>query len=127
MSKSFSFPNLIDSKSGGFKEITDKEAVKQNIRLLLYSSKTELLGDPYFGTNLKRLIFEPNDVIIRDLVIDEILTVIRTFVKEVTVTRDDIKITQTNKSTIEISIKMVYNKDGENDLLSIPLVSGEEI
>ena len=126
-SKSFSFPDMIDSYSGGFNAIQDKEAVKQNLQLLLYSIKTELLGDPYYGTNLQKLIFDPNDIVVKDQVIDEIYMSIRLFMKEITVKRSDIKIIQDKKGTVGIKLNLTYNKDGTNDLLSIQLISNEEI
>lgn len=126
-SKSFSFPDMLDKYSGGFNPIDDKEAVKQHIRLVLQSVKTELLGDPYYGTNLQKLVFDPNDVVVKDQVIDEVSIAIRLFVKEVTVKRKDIRITQDNKGTIGVSINLTYNKDSTNDLLNIQLISNEEI
>lgn len=126
-SKSFSFPDMIDQYSGGFNYIQDKAAVKQNLQLLLYSIKTELLGDPYYGTNLQKLIFDPNDIVVKDQVIDEIYMSIRLFMKEITVRRNDIQITQDKKGTVGIKLKLIYNKDGTNDLLSIQLISNEEI
>lgn len=126
-SKSFSFPNMIDRYSGGFNPIEDKAAVKQNIILMLHSIKTELLGDPYYGTNLQKLIFDPNDIVVKDQVIDEIYVAIRLFIKEVTLLRKDIKITQDKKGTVGVNLKVTYNKDNTNDLLSIQLISNEEI
>lgn len=126
-SKSFSFPNMIDRYSGGFNPIEDKSAVKQNIILMLHSIKTELLGDPYYGTNLQKLIFDPNDIVVKDQVIDEIYVAIRLFIKEVTLLRKDIKITQDKKGTVGVNLKVTYNKDNTNDLLSIQLISNEEI
>lgn len=126
-SKSFSFPNMIDRYSGGFNPIEDKASVKQNIILMLHSIKTELLGDPYYGTNLQKLIFDPNDIVVKDQVIDEIYVAIRLFIKEVTLLRKDIKITQDKKGTVGVNLKVTYNKDNTNDLLSIQLISNEEI
>ena len=126
-SKSFSFPDMIDKYSGGFKPIEDKEAVKQNIKLLLSSIRTELLGDPYYGTNLQRLLFDSNDVVLKDQIIDEIYVAIRLFVREATLTRNDIKISQDRKGKVDVNLKITYNKDGTNDLLNIQLISNEEI
>lgn len=124
MANGFSHPTMISTNSGAFKEIDNKRLVKQNLKLLLETSKTELLGDPFFGTNLTRLLFEPNDVILRDLIIDEIYLAIRTFLKEISVRRSDIKIKQF-KSNVEISINFQYNIDGTNDIYNIKLTSGE--
>lgn len=126
-SNSFSFPDMINKYSGGFNAIGNKEAVKQHIQLLLHSIKTELLGDPFYGTDLQRLIFDPNDIVVKDRVIDEIYMAIRLFVKEVIITRKDIKITQDKRGTASVELKLTYDKDGTNDLLNIQLISSEEI
>ena len=47
---------------------------KQSIRLLVSSECGEFFGDPDFGIHLKRYFFEQNDIILRDILIDEIYT-----------------------------------------------------
>lgn len=125
MPNSFSFPDMIDNNSGGYKYIDDKESIKQNLRLLLLSKKTELLGDPYFGTNLQRLIFDPNDIIIKDLVVDEIYNVIKIFMKEIFIERKNITITK-NKGNLYVNLNLIYKLDRTNDLYNIILISNEE-
>ena len=56
---SFNFPNMLGSNSTNI--ITDKDAIKSNLRLLLASERTSLFGDPYFGTALKQPIFEQSN------------------------------------------------------------------
>ena len=51
-----------------------------------------LFGDPYFGTSLKKAIFEQNDSILKDLLIDEIYTVIVTFMPQIKLSRKNIDI-----------------------------------
>jgi phage baseplate assembly protein W len=46
------------------------------LKLLLLSDRGSFFGDPYYGTVIKRLIFEPNNVILRDIVIDAVYTAI---------------------------------------------------
>lgn len=72
MIKSLSFPDMFTTGSTKIKY--DSEATKQNLKLLLLSTKQSLLGDPNYGTNIKKLIFEQNDSILRDIVIDDIYT-----------------------------------------------------
>ena len=65
-----SFPDMISNNSTNI--ITDEDATLQNLKYLILSSKNTLFGDPYFGTNLKKLIFDRNNTILRDIVIDDI-------------------------------------------------------
>lgn len=56
-----SFPDMISNNSTNI--ITDEDATLQNLKYLILSSKNTLFGDPYFGTNLKKLIFDRNNTI----------------------------------------------------------------
>jgi hypothetical protein len=73
--------------------LKDTKATASNLWLLLKSDKRALFGDPFFGTSLKRAIFEQNDGILIDLVIDEIFTTITTFMPQIKLLRENIKLT----------------------------------
>ncbi len=123
MAKSFTHPNMISNRTGMFKESTHKELVMQNIKLLLNTSKGEFFGDPFFGTSIRKLLFNPNDFVIKDLVIDDIASAIAQYVKEVTVNRSDIRIEQDKRGVINIKFPVYYNIDGTNNILSISIVN----
>lgn len=74
---SIAFPNMFESSYTNL--VQDHEATYQNLKVLLLSDTTMLLGDPYYGTPLRKVIYAQNDYIIRDLVIDAIYTSIQTF------------------------------------------------
>lgn len=88
---SIAFPKMFnDTKTLLLK---DTKATASNLWLLLKSDKRALFGDPFFGTSLKRAIFEQNDGILIDLVIDEIFTTITTFMPQIKLLRENIKLT----------------------------------
>ena len=88
---SISFPKMFnDTKTLLLK---NTEATASNLWLLLKSDKRALFGDPFFGTSLKKAIFEQNDGILVDLVIDEIFTSITTFMPQIKLYRENIKLT----------------------------------
>lgn len=90
--KSLSFPKMFNSTST--KISIDEEATKQNLLLLLKSEKQELFGDPYFGVRLKRYLFDQNNYILKDIIIDEIYTQLALFMPQLKVKRKDIDIIQ---------------------------------
>lgn len=100
----------------------DKEAIKQNIDLLLLSDRGALLGDPYYGSALKRLIYEQNSAILRDILIDEIYVDLKTFIPQIIITRDDITI-KIEKNIVYAVIKCIYKLDGTSDLFELALMS----
>ena len=115
---SFNFPNMLNSAKADL--INDKEATISNIRLLLASWKTSLFGDPYFGSTLKRFIYEQNNIVIKDLIIDDILLSLQTFIPQIYVQRKDITITQ-RKRDIFADIKCLSKLDSLEISFSIKL------
>ena len=74
---SLAFPNMFSNTTT--KVVEGHDATAQNLKLLLLSDRGSFFGDPYYGTVIKQLIFEPNNYILRDIVIDAIYTVILQF------------------------------------------------
>ena len=72
--KSIKFPNMISHNY--VQTVSDEAATLQNLKFLLNSEKGEFTFDPFFGIRLKRYMFEQNNLVLRDILIDEIFTVI---------------------------------------------------
>lgn len=108
------------------KVIQDHEATMSNLKLILLSDKYSLLGDPYFGTNLKKLMFNQNNQVLRDIVIDDIYTAILTFMPQLVVNRKDITVTS-NGVNIYVAIRALNLLDYTTDLYNINLTQSEEI
>lgn len=118
------FPNIFNSNKAAI--VRDKEATYQNLRTLLLSSKLTLFGDPYFGSNLRKLLYENNNVILQDLVIDDIFTVINTYMPQVRVLRDNIRVTSDGNRVI-VNIYAQNLLDYSFDEYSVQLLNVEEI
>jgi phage baseplate assembly protein W len=73
------------------------KATYQNCVLLLESLRGTLLGDPYFGNCLERYLFEQNNYVLKDVVIDLIYNQIVTFMPQIKLERRDIDIIQDEK------------------------------
>lgn len=123
MIASFSFPNLFNS--GGTKLVYDSKATNQNLKTLLLSTKQSLLGDPNYGTNLKKLIFNQNNSILRDIVIDDIYTNIQVFLPQIDVKREDIELIS-ERNTLYVNIKAKNMLDYNFENISLALYSLEE-
>ena len=86
--KSIAFPNMFTKTKTN--TVNDLEATKQNVKALLSSEKGEFIFDPYFGIRLKRWLFEQNNTILKDIIIDEVYTQVALFIPQVKVQRRDI-------------------------------------
>ena len=120
--QSISFPKMFTNTTTRL--LSDHEATVSNLRLLLLSEKNSLFGDPYFGTNIRKLIFEPNNVVLQDIVIDEIYTAILQFMPQVLVKRTDITIVQQG-SDLFVTMRALNLLDYTTGLYNINLISYE--
>lgn len=93
--RSIKFPKMFSANSTNvWKSSEYLQATKQNTILLLNTTRGELFGDPYFGLMLKRYMFDQNNYILRDAIIDMIYTQIAIFIPQVKIRREDISIVQ---------------------------------
>lgn len=118
------FPNMLNSNKTVL--VYDKEATRQNLETLILSTKLTLLGDPYFGTNLSRMFFEHNNIILQDIIIDDIFSAINTFMPQIRVLRDNINITSDGNKMI-VTIVAQNMLDYSFDEYTINLLNVEEL
>ena len=117
---SIAFPNFFSGAN--CKLVSDTKATISNLDLLLKSWRTSLFGDPYFGTQLKKFLYEQNSGIIVDLVIDELYTAISTFMPQLYIDRKKIKIRQ-DKANLYADLEVINLIDGQSDLYTIDLIT----
>lgn len=93
--RTIKWPKMFNSNSTNvWKSTEHNEATSQNTILLLQCDRGELFGDPYFGLTLKRYLFDQNNYVLRDAIIDIIYTQLAIFIPQVHVNRKDIEIIQ---------------------------------
>lgn len=120
---SIAFPKMVSNTRTHL--VQDRDATASNLKLLLAADKYSLFGDPYYGTNLKKLMFEQNNQILRDLVIDDIYTAIITFMPQIKVKREDISVVST-QAAVHANIKAINLIDYQINLYNINLTTFEE-
>lgn len=121
---SIDFPDMFSSAKTNL--LLDKEATLNNLQLLLLSDRWSLLGDPYYGASFKKAIFEQNNVILRDLIVDEIYTVILLFMPQVKVERRDIKV-RSDKQYLYADIEALYKPDNTINLYTLVMTTNDAI
>ncbi len=115
---SIAFPDIFSSTRTNV--IEGSTATLSNIRLLLMSCKDTLLGDPYFGSNLYKFMYEQNNVILKDLIIDDIYVCITNFIPQVYVRRKDI-ILNSDGTVITAVINCINKLDNTPNMYDIRL------
>lgn len=119
---SIKFPDMVKGVSTNL--VQDHEATAQNLKLVLLSDRGALFGDPYFGTLWRKLIFDQNNEILRDIIIDDILTSIETFMPQLLTKREDITV-NSDRYSVSINIKATNLLDYQTDMYSIKLMEDE--
>ena len=116
---SIQFNNIFNKTSSNI--LTDKDATTQNLVLLLNTEKGTFKSDPDFGVNLKRYLFNPNHLLLKDILIDEIYTQIAIFIPQLKVNRKDISviIDDTVKGKMCIKIRGVNQLDLTTNMYQI--------
>lgn len=102
--------------------VKDSSATLQNIRLLLESCRGSLIGDPYFGSKIKRYIYEQNNIILRDIIVDDILVLLQTYIPQISVRRKDIQLVS-DMTAIYANISCINKIDNEVNLFQIKLTT----
>lgn len=116
---SFAFPNMLSYNSANL--LADKDAIKSNLQLLLNVEKKSMFGDPAFGGTLRKAIFEQSRSLITDLLVDEIFSIIVTFMPQVYVERRNISL-MADDTAVYATIGITYRMDNTSDLLTIRLL-----
>lgn len=119
---SIAFPNMFSNNGIKTNLVEDHDATMSNLILALSTTKNSLLGDPDFGSLLKRRLFEQNNTILQDLIIDDIYTTILTFIPQLQLKRTDITVTS-DGIDLFASIKCLNLLDYDLDTYTINLTS----
>ena len=121
---SIGFPKIFNGSRVNLSK--GRNAVKTNLTALLASDKGALFGDPYYGTKLKSLLWEQAyDPIVRDLIKEDVFEAIYSYMPQITVKRDSIKIDIID-NIVMASIEVSDDLGIESNLYEIALLNGSE-
>ena len=121
---SIGFPEIFNGSTINLYE--DYAAIKSNLKNLLYSNRGGLFGDPYYGTNLKHILFDQAaDDIMKELVKDDIYEAVLSYMPQTTIKRDFIDV-NIQDTFVFVSIKAINDAGVISDLMQIQLLKTEE-
>lgn len=124
LKNTISHPKCFDKNSGNTSISNDRISIEQCLRLLLTTSIGELLGDPYFGTNLMTFVNEPNDLILRDEIIDDFVYSIKKYERRISVSEEDIIIDIDGKN-VNIKINYKITQLGTYETFELSVLRGD--
>lgn len=121
---SIAFPNMFSINRTNL--VKDHDATYSNLYLILKTvTKDCLLGDPYYGTNLIRILYQQNSVLLEDIVVDEIYTAIMTYIPQLKLTRNNISVISEG-TKLYAQINAINLIDQQLDLYKIELTDFSE-
>ena len=121
---SIAFPDIFNGSTVNLYK--DYDAIKSNLKNLLYSNKGGLFGDPYYGTNLKHILFDQAaEDIAKELIKDDIYEAILSYMPQTTIDRDYIDVNIQN-TFVSVTIKAKNDLGVVSDLMQIKLLNTEE-
>lgn len=123
MIKSISFPKMLNHNR--VQLVEDYDATLQNIKTVLGSEKGEFKFDPYFGIRLKRYMFEQNNFVLQDLLLDEIYEQLVTFISQIIVRRNDITF-EKERAKLYLNIKCTNRVDFTLNTYNLVLYNNQE-
>ena len=126
--RSLKFPKMFNSNSTAVWNSADyNKMTLQNAELLLESARNTLLGDPYFGNMLRLYLFDQNNYVLRDAVVDTIYDQLALFLPQLRVNRDNIDIISgPGKGTLHCTFRAISQIDYQMDTYSIALLTQSE-
>lgn len=121
---SLAFPNMFNGSTVNLYK--DYDAVKSNLKNLLYANRGGLFGDPHFGTNIKHILFDQAaDDIMKELVKDDIYEAILSYMPQTNIDRDYIEVF-VQDTFVSVTIKAKNDLGVVSDLLKIELLNTDE-
>lgn len=120
---SIAFPNIFNTTTTNIYK--DHQATVSNLILTLQSARGSLFGDPDFGTNLKKLIYDQGDSTLMELVTEDIYVAIKLFVPQLLLERSDITFS-IKDNVLFVNIKALNLIDYQTDMYNIALLQVEE-
>lgn len=88
------------------------DSIQQSLRNLLLSSKGELLGDPNYGTDIMKLMYDNNNLELNYALKKDIVNQINIYEKRVFITQDNITFIN-DRTKIYMTIKFLIKRTDE--------------
>lgn len=117
------FPLMFQGNATAIQQ--DNAAALTDLHLLLSTQAGEFVDDPEIGINAKRYMYNQNNHILRDILIDDIYTQIITFSPNIYLQRQNITITS-DKHKVTAIIRCKNQQDFTNNTYELVLFEAED-
>lgn len=110
LENSLSFPDIFNLVTKQAEYSTGVESINECLNCLLLTSRGELLGDPGFGTDIMKCVYDYNNAIMNDIIRTDIVRAVSEYMPRlITVRYEDIEIIN-DLNEVKILVKYYINK-----------------
>lgn len=121
---SIAFPDIFNGSKVNLNK--DYDAIKVNLKSLLMSNRGGLYGDPFYGLNMKQILWsQACKPVVEELLKDEIFNAIYSYMPQVTITRDDIDV-KVSGNVVQASINVEVDPTVPSNLFNIQILIDED-
>lgn len=119
--KSIGFPNIFKGTST---IVEEDNSTMENIKLVIGSNVRSFFGDPMFGSDLRRFLYDQNSRYLAEVVADEIAICLNEFIPQIAVSRQDITV-NIDKNVMSISINCILKESGTPSVFRVSLLDAD--
>jgi phage baseplate assembly protein W len=121
---SIAFPDIFNGSKVNLNK--DYDAIKVNLKSLLMSNRGGLYGDPFYGLNMKQILWDQAcKPVVVELLKDEIFNAIYSYMPQIEITRDDIDV-QVEGNLVQASIEVKADSKIPSNLFNIKIMLEED-
>ena len=120
---------IFNKQTGRSQTVSNRKSIQDNLTMLYLTSKGELLGDPDYGTNIKKYVINNRGMLLQDRIKEDIVNATFKYEKRVLLSEDDVIINENFSSDpnyIEIRVQYTIKETGEIDYIELSL-NGEDL
>ena len=109
---------------GSFRRIVSNNKFRDNLKVLLETRKGTLIGDPEYGSNLYKLLFEPANEATGALIRQEVVNTIEKYYNNIIIDSVDVTFT---KTTVQLKISYRVTNTNIGDTVMLEFIRGNSI
>lgn len=120
---------IFNKQTGRSQTVSNRKSIQDNLTMLYLTSKGELLGDPDYGTNIKKYVINNRGILLQDRIKEDIVNATFKYEKRVLLSEDDVIINEnfgSDPNYIEIRVQYTIKETGEIDYIELSL-NGEDL
>lgn len=120
---------IFNKQTGRSQTVSNRKSIQDNLTMLYLTSKGELLGDPDYGTNIKKYVINNRGMLLQDRIKEDIVNATFKYEKRVLLSEDDVIINEnfgSDPNYIEIRVQYTIKETGEIDYIELSL-NGEDL